>query len=285
MRRQKMLYTQQRHGSLPVEVLDRGFRVIHGHGVHREYPNARQLLMALHGGRDPGLSFDRYFQRGAYGKRRRRSRPVLEMWRRKATTKSLGIDLAHKWGDIPKLLQTVCGAAIRGNRYDFDDVLQEVYKGILSRNQGLSAYNPERASFARYVTLVCRSVFLNYHKKEQRRRRREWIGVTQDQGRLGSGRNRAVSAPLDTEEACLSQVGECVRDLADFIAEREDAWRQDATLYQDARLAREVLPLVYQGMRRSEIARVTGISTPAIGRALAYLRRAAQAWKGERVLH
>jgi RNA polymerase sigma factor (sigma-70 family) len=206
------------------------------------------------------------------------------MWRRKAARKSLGIDLALKWGDIPRLLQTVCGAAIRGNRYDFDDVLQEVYKGILSRNQGLSAYDPQRSSFARYVTLVCRSVFLNYHKKEQRRRRRELVGTT-IQGDLGDAQRRAVSAPLDTEEACLSQVGECVRDLADFIAERVDAWRQDATFYQDARLAREVLPLVYQGMRRGEIARATGISTPAIGRALAYLRRAAQEWMGERVLH
>lgn len=188
-----------------------------------------------------------------------------------------GIDLADRGEDVLLLLQSHLGPTLYRLGYDFHDVLQEVYKGILARNQGTSAFDPRRASFSTYVVMVCRSVFLNYHKREQKRRKRERVGAwTIQDGQWVSGDVGEQAVDEWSEEGA----GECLEDLADYITERADAWRQNATLYQDARLAREALPLVYEGKRRGEIAEELGVSMPAVGRALSYLRQVAADWSG-----
>jgi len=284
-----MLYTRREHGHLPVTPLaPMGYRLTRRDGSTWDYPNARQLLLAIHGGRNCGMTFARYFRQGQHSPTRGQPRlNLLGIQRRQELRrrKSLGVDLAKRGVEVAKLLRAACGQAITSWGYDFEDVLQEVYKGILRRNRGDGAFDPTRATFGYYITMVCRCVFSNYHAREQRRRGRETSGAWDchrtpvDAGKL------AVCAPLDNVDLELVEVSECMRDLADFITDQEQSWRQDATLYQDARLAKRVLPLVYAGKRRSEIAKELGISPPAIGRALSYLRGAAKEWVSLRILH
>ena len=88
-----------------------------------------------------------------------------------------GINLSEKHGDVARLLFHRFGAMIRRSGYSEEDVLQEVYKGLIIRNGGPGAFNPERGTFGSYVSLVCLSVVSNFHRKENRRRRREPTGV------------------------------------------------------------------------------------------------------------
>ena len=307
------LYTRQEHGHLPVEVLERGYRLALADGSHREYPNARRLLLDLHGGRDAGLSFDRYFRCGRHnpqcghphlnlgGLRLQAERCRVPLCKPHMTSLGastgmlglgtptekleLGVDLARRGDEVAKLLYASCGQIIRGYGYEFQEVLQEVYAGLLVRNRGAGAWNPAKSSFGYYVTLVCRCVFSNYHKREQRRRGRERCGSWSYRDGSWSQVDVGETASADRLESQCSAVAECMEDLSEYIADRFDAYKQDATLYQDAELAQQVLPLIYAGKRRAEIAIDLGVSPPAVGRALSYLRKVAHSWVGELVLH
>jgi hypothetical protein len=282
-----MIYTRRRHGSLPVVPLQGGqYRVTHPDGTHQDYPNARQLLMALHGGRDPGLTFDRYFRQGRFAPPRA---PVCDLAKlfeqRSVRATPLGVDLQKRGHEVAKLLQASCGGRIRALGYDFNEVLQEVYKGLLIRNQGRCPWDAKRGTFGHYVTMVCRHVFANYHKREMRRHRWERVGARALHGETIDAATKAISAPCEAPEWEGAQVRECVVDLIDHILDREDAYRQDSGLVQNAALVPRILPMVLQGKRRGEIAAELGYGGPSIGRALAFLRRATQEWVCARRLH
>lgn len=289
-----LLYTRQEHGHLPVEVLASGYRLVLADGSHREYPNARRLLLDLHGGRNAGLSFDRYFRQGRHSPLWGRPQLNLQGLCRQAQRRriqvvppvsvSRGVDLARRGDEVARLLYAACGQIIRGYGYEFQEILQEVYAGILVRNRGAGAWNPAKSSFGYYVTMVCRCVFSNYHKREQRRRGREHCGDWSYKGGIWSQVDVGDTA-MDPQLTHVAEVDECMMDLSEYIVDRFDAYKQDATLYQDAELAQQVLPLIYEGKRRAEIALDLGVSPPAVGRALSYLRKAAQDWMGVRVLH
>jgi len=251
--------------------------------------------MALHGGRNAGLTFDRYFRQGRHSPMRGRPRLNLQGLCRQAercrapqAPAPRGIDLARRGDEVARLLYAACGQIIRGYGYEFQEVLQEVYAGILVRNRGAGAWNPAKSSFGFYVTLVCRCVFSNYHKREQRRRARERCGSWTFKGGTWDQVDAGDTASVDASDdvfGYVSEVEECMEDLSEYIVDRFDAYKQDATLYQDAELAQQVLPLLYAGKRRAEIALDLGVSPPAVGRALSYLRKAAQDWVEDIVLH
>jgi len=160
-------------------------------------------------------------------------------------------------------------------------VLQEVYKGLLVRNQGKCPFDPTKGSFGHYVTMVCQCVFTNYHVREQRRRRQERLGAVVLQGDEWESTDAAVkamAAPHEAPEWESLQVRECMNDLVAFIMDHEESYRRDFKLAQNAKLAPLVLPMVLQGKKRGEIAAELGYGGPSIGRALAFLRRAAHEW-------
>lgn len=79
----------------------------------------------------------------------------------------LGIDLEIFSEDIKKLFFSQFGSMVTKLGFDPEDVLQEVYRGILVRNQG-SPFNPAKAKFSTYVVMVCRCVVSNYITKHQK---------------------------------------------------------------------------------------------------------------------
>lgn len=60
------------------------------------------------------------------------------------------------------------GSKIRASGYSFEDVLQEVYKGLLVRNRGKCPFDPAKSSFGHYVWMVAECVIRNHHRYAQR---------------------------------------------------------------------------------------------------------------------
>ena len=99
--------------------------------------------------------------------------PVVRGFKKKEI---LGIDLNIYSEDIKRLFYSQFGTKISKLGFDPEDVLQEVYRGILIRNQG-SPFNPAKAKFSTYVVMVCRCVVSNYITKHQKTKKEVYLGA------------------------------------------------------------------------------------------------------------
>lgn len=154
------------------------------------YSSARQLLIAVTGHPEARhWTMDRYFKLGRYAPPdRSQGSPILDAlgpggWALgnqlvtsggvvilKNKEPPLGIDLAARGHEVAKLLYAGFHGLMRSAGYDPQDVLQEVYKGILVRNRGKCPFDPRKSSFGHYVHMVCHCVLSNYHRRIQRYR-------------------------------------------------------------------------------------------------------------------
>ena len=62
------------------------------------------------------------------------------------------------------------------NNCDPEDVLQEVYKGILIRNRGKCPFDAQKSAFSTYVVMVSKCVTINYINKAKKKAQREVFG-------------------------------------------------------------------------------------------------------------
>lgn len=201
-----------------------------------------------------------------------------------AGPRKLGIDLKNRGHEVQKLLFAGFGSKIFSQGYDPGDVLQEVYKGLLARNNGICAWDETRSSFGHYVHMVCGCVLMNYHRKEQRRRSIEQIGLTvplpnSSQWREGRYRDADVGDALPTLTTALwgepkHDIPAWVEsDLVDYLL--RGVPRRKRAL---ATLAAKLIPLARVGLSRAEMAGALGVSKAHIGKAMAYLKAEAQEW-------
>lgn len=126
-----------------------------------------------------------------------------------------GIDLGARGHEVRKLFfaggyhRSVLKAGM-----DPDEAVQEVFRGILIRNQGRCPWDATKSSFGHYVHIVIRCVLSNYLRKERRRAGREFLapgggggdedrntgvdGVTgaDEEGSEGFARRELVAAAL-----------------------------------------------------------------------------------------
>lgn len=108
-------------------------------------------------------SWDKYFKLGKYGNKftSQADLSVIQV----SYISHKGIDLAKKHKDVARIFYSGFNHIVTASGYDPQDVLQEVYKGILSRNQGKGAWDAEKSSFGHYVHMVCSCIVKNYHRK------------------------------------------------------------------------------------------------------------------------
>jgi DNA-directed RNA polymerase specialized sigma24 family protein len=199
----------------------------------------------------------------------------------------IGIDLVNRSHEVRKLLFAGFGGRIARRGFDPEDVLQEVYRGLLARNIGTCAFDPSKSSFGHYVHMVCGCILANYERKEGRRREHEQVGMyavgfgDDDEGQVDAA--LAATSADGTHGAMFHgaldhemQVGteQAMTSLSNALF-REGGDRPEA------RLAVEIMPYVYQGFQRGEIARELGLDPSKVGRALSFLRRVSRAWKVE----
>lgn len=184
-----------------------------------------------------------------------------------------GIDLVNRGHEVRKLLFAGFGKRIAQAGYDPDDVLQEVFRGILARNEGKCPWDAKKSSFGHYVHMVCECILNNYHRKQSRMREFEQIGMN-TLGREGDWEesDAADAAVADQNAGTDEAVGldRAVGSLGDWLSGMGE--RPEATL------ARQILPLLVEGYTRSEIAEQLAIDPSKVGRALNFLRKHSAEW-------
>lgn len=196
----------------------------------------------------------------------------------------LGIDLKGRGHEVAKLLFAGFGHRIFGAGYDPDDVLQEVYKGLLTRNNGTCPFDERKASFGHYVHMVCGCILSNFHRKQSRRRSHEQAGLhgpalePGDRWKMMSVHEAGdrLEAPLTVEQTTVDDT-EVALDLLTYLkASPEGRQRADITA-----LAMVILPYVQQGYGRTEIAEEISEKPSRVSQALKLLRIAARGWASQ----
>ena len=185
----RVLFARTEHGGHKVEALARGFQVYWPKGSHT-YPSARQTIIALVNktptpdkrAYDPHMTLDRYFRMGRYKRKTVPSIDTLDLFTPSAPTVIIarpkkGVDLTRRSHEVRKLFYAGFGQRVLRYGYDPEDVLQEVYKGILVRNQGKCPFDPSKSSFGHYVHMVCGCIVSNYRRKYSRLSRNEVVGI------------------------------------------------------------------------------------------------------------
>jgi DNA-directed RNA polymerase specialized sigma24 family protein len=88
----------------------------------------------------------------------------------------LGIDLENRMGEVRKLFMKHCAPMCIRAKCDPEEVLQEVYKGIIIRNNGECPFDPRKSAFSTYVVMVATCVSTNYVNKNSKTISREYYG-------------------------------------------------------------------------------------------------------------
>ena len=196
------------------------------------------------------------------------------------SSEPLGIDLVNRSHEVAKLFYAGFGQRVYAAGYEPEDVLQEVYKGLLSRNKGTCPWDSRKSSFGHYVHMVCGCIVANYHRKMTRRRAVEQVGAPGfDHGDLTSvdvaSSASLLSDPTGSQEPCQTQSLE-VNDLVAYI-------KADSRIQQtrDGQVALRLLPYVDGGYTRAELSDLAGVSMTLVSRAMALIRLVAADWRNK----
>lgn len=248
-------YTRYEDGGYPVDIYFRGLKnktaikfVFYGPNGKEEFNNCQKFLARVTGHpRGRNWSLKRYFNLNL------RMYPEVEstisdLW------ETTGIDIAAKKDDIAKILFSKFGSEIYANGYDPEEVLQEVYTGIIIRNKGTCPFNPVKSSLGHYIYIICSCILNNYHRKQNRTKAHEKLGIS-------------LSHDEDTDAADSVQ---CV--------EKEVLWDprpEIERLLGKDKFTIEVLTNLHEGRSKSEISKRMGVSLTAVNQAILKLRKEA----------
>lgn len=154
--------------------------------------------------------------------------------------------VVYKADEVRKLLYSGFMGKILSAGYDPEDVLQEVYRGLLVRNKGRCPYDGEKSSFGYYVHMVISCILANYHRKEERRV--DDVFIEDEGGDIGQW---GV-----TEDGYEVLEGLDLEDLGKFLRSK----------YPDGELACKVMPYMIEGYSRREIRDKTGLGVMMVNR-------------------
>lgn len=250
------------------------------------YPNARQLIIALVNqapqpppeAKDPKLTFNRYFRLGRYAKYRPLKTDTLELFSGLAIEEPavkipksdlivhvpLGIDLANRGNEVAKLFYAGFGRTAARKGWDLQEVLQEVYKALLIRNQGTCPWDPAKSSFGHYVHMVCRGVMSNYGRKTARVYDAESYGTYSSAGE-----------EIDVAESNLAVTEENTSEIDGLLLRRK---LRDLVLEGSAEsgtspsVLGSCFDLISEGGTQREISEKLGISIDRVSRVSKFIR-------------
>ena len=271
----KVLFARSEHGGHRVLRVNQGIKIEWPEGA-QVYDTARGAIIALYYGRpnpppnayDPHLAFNRYFREGRY---RRHPPPplidVLEMFRPDPVNQvsipvselpvvkssltvhvpSLGIDLSKRALEVRKIFFAGFAGKVNRMGYDPEDVLQEVYQGILVRNMGKCPFDSRKSSFGHYVHMVTSCILSNYRRRHSRLERNEQFGVTSASGEevdaaLG---DRARVEPVQDSVCEMFLCSNRVKDRVEVVAKANGI---------DPQFALQCFQLLAEGFLYQEIA-------------------------------
>lgn len=310
--RPERFFTRWEHGNIPV-TRDQDKWVLHHPEGEREFSSGRALMRAIHNGRDPHLQVERYFKAGRWSKKSTtpdtQGGTVLEFKKPTAhpttlelfgikepqpkpspkildvppeipthSKPNLGIDLVNRSHEVKKLLYAGFGSRIVAMGYDPEDVLQDVYKGLLARNMGKCPWDASKSSFGHYVYMVCGCILSNYHRKYNRINQNERAGVYMM--RDGS----SCEVDLAESNLCIERESqgdtieedEMVDELYGAITSTVGDGVLEDGIYCKREVSLQVLPLLVLGWKRREISHELGIREGIITKCINFIRKIAK---------
>lgn len=262
------LYTRYEHGGDRVEVRKDSY-CYRG----KIFNNASNLLRTIYG-KEAHITFDRYFRQGRFATRSFTKVGILDLF---TPSTSLGIDLRKRGKEVEKLFYAGFGSSLAKQGYPVEDVLQEVFKGLVIRNQGSCPYDPSKASFSLYVHMVIRCVISNFQRRLNRRKEKEVIGISA----YKNGRWDVVDvSESDYLEKC-SYREENMREAFESFKEVIETTECSKDIEE---VAEKVALLLLEGHTQKEIRENLGISKSLLRRTLNFLRSVGGFWV-RNVLH
>jgi len=270
------VFARQEHGGYKVIRKQDTTIVVNWPTGQRIYDSVRKTIRALINN-DPDLikdaykkfnyCWDRYFRLGKYRKVMSPVLDTLTLFGNKslATGRSnikrnktltvvdqpvTGIDLNKRGHEVKKLFYSGFKDKVVALGYNPEDVLQEVYLGILQRNRTKGCFDPSRSAFSSYVFMVCGCVISNYNRKHKKFFS-ETIGTFDANGEIVDVSESNLPVFYDTvidqkdlQEALTEQITHKAKRIRKFTEEKVQA----------------ALPLVFKGYKNKEISDITGIS-------------------------
>lgn len=262
----KKLFMRRKHGGHRVKITSyadatKKYEAIIGR-TKRLFESFRQLFLFVTQ-KEPTMTCDRYFRMGKYEKDLVARHPVttLDIF----TAPPEGIDLTLKYKDVTRIAYGRFKPQIRAIAklgLPEEDILQEVYKGVLVRNLGKCPWDSDKGSFGSYVHMIIRGILHNLYAREMRRYKRERLGLSE----------HVEETLADNSLLSDTSIEDSILDLQTWISKRPDSHKVDA------QLAGKILPLVFLGLRRGEIAAELDVPGPKVTRALSYLRANSPTW-------
>ena len=165
-----------------------------------------------------------------------------------------GIDMARRAHEVRKLFYAggFTRTLIRDG-IDPEDFLQEVYRGLLTRNDGKCPWDHRKSSFGHYVHIVMRCVLSNYLRKH---RRTSSMELVTDDGEVKGGVGR------QSEGGDLFHRADLLRDI--FPKAEELA------------MASRIVELMGDGMGRREVMAEMNLAAPVVDGILRRIRQGLQ---------
>lgn len=288
----EVVYSRQEHGGYPIYRSADKIEVIWPSGIgKRTYPNTRKTLLAVVNN-DPDLqkptpkdlcySWDRYFRKGKYSKKTPYTQGVLELFGDRSlsivSTKTreqdlslsvaepkLGIDLSVKALDVRKLFYAGFSYKVIAMGYDPEDVLQELYRGLIVRNNGKCPFDERKSSFGHYVHMVAGCIISNYRRKFSRIEKNEVVGVKDE-----NGERQDVACSKLAKDAAAEDTEYEVQTLKDFLKSKVlERCRKEN---MDVVRADVVVDMMFLGCKNKDIIESTGYSSNWVSKFLKFAR-------------
>jgi hypothetical protein len=254
------VYTRFEHGGEELWVEKEGRVYVYIYPKTKErIRSTRQLLMKYYG-KYKSITHERYFCLGRYKRGVPQYLSVRELMEE---GKVRGIDLNVRGKEVEKILFSCFGNMIRSLGIEYEDLVQEVYKGILTRNRGKCAWDPDKSSFGHYVHMVCGCVLSNLSKKK------------------GAKEEKKLKNEVENIENLPASEGLDLGKMEEYrVYEDFRIWMEKKSMSgkEISKNAMKILPYLCQGFKRSEIASKIGLDPLEISRALGYLRSIGKDW-------
>ncbi len=285
-----VLYSRSEHGSYPIYRMKDRIEVEWPIG-RKVYPNVRKTLLAVVNN-DPDLikpvkkdlhyCWDRYFRLGKYSKRKEYRTDVLDLFGERSlsvlakenpkqdvgvyiSAPSLGIDLSRKAIDVKRLFYAGFAKKVIAMGYNPDDVLQEVYKGILVRNNGKCPFDPSKSSFGHYVHMVSGCIVSNYRRKFSRLERNEVFGVKDE-----NGERQDVACSKLAKETPVEGESYEIETLKEHL--RQEVFARCPSHKMDLERAKVAIEMLFDGWKNKDIIIATGYSANWVSKFLKFAR-------------
>ncbi len=86
--------------------------------------------------------------------------------------RKLGVDVEAKANDIKSIFYKHFAKMCIQSKFEPEEMLQEIYLGILHRNKGNCPFDPSKSSLSTYIVMVSRCILFNIFNKDNKTRSR-----------------------------------------------------------------------------------------------------------------